>query len=277
MIIAGHYWLSIGYYGYLLRGTMLTGDARTQLRGLGIRTPPDTVISVVQRILNKESIYRISEGDLAVVAKKTATKIKKLLEEGKLSFLYEVQPELEAINGARSVAEPSDDLSRFSAEAASLLGRLGKFSAQYYSGQDLNVELLEALGLSTQESLNILEIRDGFIAKIATVDGTTADLQTLISLLYYVYVLRLHSAREHQPNRDIILSAAQAWAKGWMDGNLVLQKLASDVFIYQIWRGPEFLAAYKRSQSRSRRVERYYLQQFEETLNPGNSEEATNG
>ena len=75
---------------------MLIEDARKQLLGLGIRTPPEKVITVVQRIRNGESIYQISESDLSVVAKRTANKIKKLLEEGYLGFLWEVQPEIEA-------------------------------------------------------------------------------------------------------------------------------------------------------------------------------------
>ena len=257
-------------------------DARKELRGLGIRTPPATVKSVVQRIRNGESIYQISEGDLSVVAKKTANKIKALLEAGNLGFLWEVQPEIEAFHAATVEIEATADLPRYpvypgSTETELPWNRLQRFIDEEGIIGEVTVESLEHLGIPTQESLDILDSWDGFLGKLATEYGTVADLQKIIYTHQYVRLHRLRSVSAYKAPRGLLAHVAAAFAKGWVDGNIHLRKLAWDVFAYQIWRGPEFLAAFKRSQVRSRRVERYYLRLFEEALESGESVEATNG
>ena len=261
---------------------MLMNDARTQLRSLGMRMPPDVVRSVAQRIRNGETIYQITEGDQAVVAKRTANKIKVLLEDGKLGFLWEVYPEVEAIREVEVIRDREPRLQYHTAlvgrpEPKSLMDRMEIFHAQFGLGREINVEYLERLGIPTIEALKILELRDALQAKILSEQANLADFQRLVTLRLYVQFWQSNCESVHRPPTDVIHAAAAAGAKGWVDGDIVLEAMARDVFTYQIWRGPLHLEAFKRGQVGRRRVNRYHITQILGSMDTEDGTEDTDG
>ena len=227
---------------------MTPQEATTKLRALGIRMPVETVREAVQRLRNGESIYKLHSGDVHLVARATARKIKKRLDEGKLGFLFEVQPELEAINTAMERSQEfqhpiHEPLDWTTAESMSAKVReLGKDCPDV----DWNIESLERLGFPLEEALGLLVEHASL--EIRRVHWNLSDLQRFMELHYLVDYWAMHAQKFHRPPTEIINLAASAKAKGEIDTNPFLMQTAENMMDFQIWRGARFLEAFNQAQ-----------------------------
>ena len=66
-------------------------EAAKNLKALGFRVPLDTVVTVVQRLQNRDSLYRIYSETSPWISKGTVRKIRDLLKDGKLNFVLDLK------------------------------------------------------------------------------------------------------------------------------------------------------------------------------------------
>jgi hypothetical protein len=276
---------------------MFVRDARHELRTLGLRTPPEVVREAVQRLRNGESLYRLHSSKIPLIAKGTANKIKKLLDEGKLGFLFEVQPEVEAIDRAMgelpevpsylgiphrweidtSLNAEVGDLAHW--EAIERVNTKVKELEKNCPDVEWNIESLENLGIPLEAALELLVEQTSL--NIRRLQWTVSDLQRFMELYYLVDYMEMHVQKLHRPPLEIVKLAAFARAKGEINSSLFLIQTAENMMNFQIWRGPSFLKAFNQSQIASnrsaKRLKREYEKLFRAELNsiiyePGNED-----
>ena len=247
---------------------MKQSEAVTKLRALGLTRPVDVVREAVQRLRNGESVYRLHHEDPPLVAKATAKKIRDLLNEGKLSFLFEIQPGLEAAELAGEMIVTDSLPVRVSlsgdSSAQSVRDRVNNILS-VLPWFDWNIEHLESIGIPLNEAFRLKLEHDSLFVQLE--DLGAADLQRLLETSRIGLLCQRESAREHGAPYEYILLAAAAWAKGQIDNNPFLIITARNILGYQVWREqPEFLEAFKSAQIATHRVTRHLKQKYEEVL-----------
>ena len=282
---------------------MLISDASTRLRELGFRTPLEVVREAVQRLQNGESLYRLHSGEIPLVAKGTARKIKEFLDEGKLGFLFEIQPDLEAVRSVVNAVDADGTLeSEYSLEMSRFQRRDTSFAAYYQAFQerigeilsgeqrfDWNIEQLEAVGIPLDEALSLLVEHDILLTR--RLEWTRSDLRRYLEISYIATCSELHADKIHKAPYDFIELAAAAWARGMADRSPFLLTTSLNIISYQVWRGPRFLEAFSQAQVATHRAAKRLKKQYEETIhrylqlspegefeqNPEKSEEQADG
>ncbi|MDA1129645.1 MAG: hypothetical protein O2913_13265 [Chloroflexi bacterium] len=244
---------------------MKISEATNKLRALGVRTPVEVVGEAVQRLRNGESIYRLHSGVAHLVARATARKIKKLLDEGKLGFLFEVQPELETADTAIGKSQEF----RFLFPSAPLPdGTMADATVrelrEYCPDVDWNIESLERLGLPLEEALGLL------VEHASLQSGKTqwnlSDRRRFLEIHFFVDYWAMHAWKKHSPPHEIIKLAASAMAKGETDNNPFLMQTAENMMSFQIWRGARFLEAFNQAQIANNRSARRLKREYDELV-----------
>ena len=244
-------------------------EATTKLRALGITIPVEIVREAVQRLRNGESIYKLHSlrsGNVHLVARATARKIKKLLDEGKLGFLFEVQPELEAITSATRVAAegptrpmPPYDLATpdgFEARRKALLNDLPDV--------DWDIESLERIGIPLEEALDLLIEHDDIEARQAY--WTRYNMLRFLELHLLVSFCGEQAKKTNRAPYEFIEVAAFTGAKGEIDYNPFLVLLSKNILKYQVWRGHRFLESFQQAQFANNRAAKRTANQINNLL-----------
>ena len=242
---------------------MYLKEAGRKLRDLGLRTPPQVVLEAVQRIRNGESLYKLYSGDYPLVAKGTAKKIKGLLSEGKLSFLWEGKPELEAWTQATE-GVAGWELGRIDMRTAEAFEARVEELMSNLPGCDWNIEGLENAGIPLNEALNLLIEKDKLLQVIDT--WARPQLKRFLELNYLVAFSSREQGRKHDAPYELIELAAAAYAQGKVDRNPFLMSMGANLLEYQVWRGPQFLEAFNQAQVATSRVVRQSKQRYGKLL-----------
>ena len=248
---------------------MLLPELTTRLRELGLRTRPEVVCEAVQRLRNGESLYGLHSGETPLVAKGTARKIKKLLDEGKLGFLFEVRPGLEAAQSAGMEIEADSPVwiqNRFCKyrDEDEIRERVRTQSERFFSLSpdfDWNIEHLESIGISLDEALSLLVEHDTLRER--RTEWKFADLQRYIEIFHIALMCQQQSQREHGAPYEFVNLAAAAAAKAFIDDNRFLLKTSANILMYQVWRGSKFVEAFKRAQAPTHRAARQLKQKYD--------------
>ena len=75
------------------------------------------------------------------------------------------------------------------------------------------------------------------------------DFVRYVELHHYVSWRAQDLNRTHTAPHEIISLAARSYAKGDVDNNEYLRSVGRDIMRFQVWRGPEFLAAFNKVQA----------------------------
>ena len=131
-------------------------DPEVVLKRLGFRTEITLIREAAQRIKNGESLYKLYKpaGGLPLLAKGTATKVKKLLDQGKLGFLFNNHVEEEAVEEIVQGAGWLHDPPGLGSEIA-LINRLNELRPGL-PRVEWNIEVLESVGIPVSEGLDLL-------------------------------------------------------------------------------------------------------------------------
>ena len=242
-------------------------QAKTRLRKLGLTTSTDLVLEVARRLQNGEGLNSVSRG---LVAKGTVIKIKGFLNQGKLDFLLEIQPGLEAANEAirdlgaigLGPAIPRSGiqggLQSLEPRSVDLMSRLPPV--------EWDVEAVEDCGFLTEKALDLLVERDALVGKWRERSWSTPLLQRFLEIHYLVDFTRRQSAKKYGAPDEYIELAAREVARGDVDQNLMRRELGFAILRYRIWRpGPfvkAFIAGVPASHRAARRVKEQLLQEI---------------
>ena len=257
-------------------------EATIRLRALGLRTRLEVVQEAVQRIRNGESLYGLHSGEIPLMAKGTARKIKNLLDNGELGFLFEAQPALEAVRSAEEAVaaeklpEPLHHRvdGRNSIEMVSTPA-FAPFTSESFTDRvnemlsrlpwfNWNIEHLESIGIPLDEALSLLVERDTLFDRRPHWDRS--DLQRYVEIFYFAYFVHKQTWIAHKAPYAFIKLSAAAWAKGLVDQNPFLLATSEHILSYQVWRGPKFLEAFNRAQIATHRAARYLKARYEKLI-----------
>ena len=241
---------------------MFSSEETRKLRELGLTTLPEVVREAVQRIRNGEPLYRLHTGDIHLVAKGTATKIKDLANKGQLNFLFEVQPELEAAKSAMEAVD--NDSPGMISQSREAFNNTVRRHVSDLPNLDWDIEYLESTGIPLKEALALLVEWDDLDQRMG--EWKSSDLERYLEIYRIVYLCHQHKSKQHKAIYEVIKLAAKAWAKGEIDENSFLQATSRHMLRYQIWRGKEFIEAFKLAQVATTRAERQYKVQYEEFI-----------
>ena len=267
---------------------MLISDASSRLRKLGLRTPLEVVREAAQRLQNGESLYRLHSGEIPLVAKATARKIKELLDEGKLSFLFGIQPDVEAVRSAMEAVEAESGPEPFQSRPelvsqSKLASRIelmpGGSSFNVYPGVfkekadtfvfnmvnfDWNIEHLESIGIPLDEALSLLVEHDILLTRWPRWDSS--DDRRFAEISGIAIFCREQTQRKQGAPYELIKMSAVAWAKGLSDNSPFLLATSVNILSYQVWRGPQFLQAFNQAQVATHRAARRLKQKYEKLI-----------
>jgi len=247
-----------------------TRDARYRLREIGIRTPVDVVRQAVQRLKNGESVYALHNGRVRLLSKVTATKIAKLNNEGKLGFLLDSRPYIEAAENAISSAndamglvipigmlDPKGSRDQLTERILEIVPRLPQI--------DWNIEYLESVGIPSPEGLAILVEVDSFFEKMSQSPDRDAFAR-YVGHHYLVDFCRQENERKNSTPYELIKLASVTCAHGIIDNNQFLMKAGRGILSYQIWRGPQYIRAFDQAQVPTHRAVDQAKQQLMDKL-----------
>ena len=245
-------------------------DTTNELRKLGLRIPLAVVREAAQRLRNGESLYalyKMPDSGPPFIAKGTASKIKRLLDQGRLEILFGSQPEpqIEGSAFGASAIEDANDINeanqvRLAAESNPFLSRIVELRPRLPQ-VDWDIENLESVGIPTLEGLALLIQHDALMSQdIGT--WTRPVFQRYVELHYRVEFCREGSVRRNTAPLDLIKLAASSYANGLIDDNLFLKKAGRDILRFQVWRGQRFLRAYEIAQVPTHRAAEQLKIQF---------------
>jgi hypothetical protein len=242
-----------------------SSQVEVELKALGLRVHADIVLAVVQRYLNGETMYSLGTGRDRIVSKVTASKLKRLLDEGKLAFVVDALSDMASARRAGKVAEIAGGTKEF-VTVSKRRERQG-FDPIYQRMEEIRpqlpdvefaIESLESAGISTGEGLSMMkEISELAFRFLEGEKGWSRnDLIRHVELHYIVIFTQRDSAQNHQAPRELLRFAAKTFATGLVDENAFMLSVGWDVLRYQIWRGRQYLEAFQEAQRPSTRVAR---------------------
>ena len=251
---------------------MQVHEATTKLRALKIRVPVEVVREAVQRLRNGESVYRLHHEFPPLVAKATAKKIRDRLNDGKLSFLFEIQPEFEAAQEERTaVEEDTPDWLRHPLRGfltkEDVREEVGRKAAAYrktFTWFEWDIENLEAIGIPLDEALDLMVEHTMLLDRKS--EWGYPDLRRYIEITQIILTCRKQSQKEYGAPLEFIKLAAATFAKGFDEWNSFLEQTSVNILRYQVWRGPKFVEAFKRAQIPTHRAARHLKRSYDEQI-----------
>lgn len=261
-------------------------SAKDRLAQLGLRTDPATVRSVVSHLSQRKSQYALYKGTVAVVSKVTARKIKRLWEEGKLSFLLDlplaektirqVFPLLAETDEQRRAREESEEQEniREEIEALKVPGaratdwddpfrfarlKLVRGAEQLVLEAEWSIAGLEVAGVPQSQVLGLLLEYDALHIKriVAEIHRSPPSEEWMMDFPGIDRYMALHYLVDFQRRHpgapfEVVSIAADLCAKGILVQNNRYISAGEDLLRYEAWRGPEYQRAYFKA------LERYY-------------------
>ena len=241
-----------GYYGQ-------NRLVKKQLRDLGIRIDVVRAKSIYDQFkmgATRYSLHTIHPGEtMPVVAKNTAYKMHRLYEEGRLSFLGDIDAVKNTFDGVTDSAfiegegEGYDFLKAFQpieTERAGIDLRAEQVLSQYES-VNWTLREIEEAGIPTIQALEMLERVDMVNEEVRDSGWTISRLIKMLQL-YVLFSWYRDDVPEPKdgPPFDLLKQAAACNARGRIEGNLTLARASHDAVRYQIWRAGIHLDTYRR-------------------------------
>jgi len=257
-------------------------DAAEKLRELGLTTSPEVVREAVQRIKNGESLYGLYMGEIRLMAKATAVKVKNLLDAGKLDFLLDMGAELEEVTAATEEVTAATEEVKALMEAADpehppMMSRkdLSRLAREQFNDNvrwrlselpdnEWDIECLESIGIPLQKALNLLIEKGHLFQRVGEWLGP--DLKRYMAIYRIVLLCQQQETKVHKAPYPYIELAAEAWANGEIDGNSLLQTTSLNILRFQAWRGSDFFEAFQRAQVATNRAARRSKEQYEKNI-----------
>lgn len=261
-----------------------------ELKALGLRSSAETVLSAVQRYMNGESMYAVGTGRDRIVSKVTASKLRRLLDDGKLASVLEMLSDMAAARRAGKVAEIAGGTKEFVtvSKRAERRGfdpinqRMEEIRPQL-PDVEFSIESLESARISTREGLSMMKEIDELAFRFLEGEKgwSRKDLIRHVELRYIVIFAQRDLAQKHQAPRALLRFAAETFATGLVDENAFMLSVGWDVLRYQIWRGRQYLEAFQEAQRPSTRVarrrNRWAFDEIDRILQQDETQEGQNG
>ena len=253
-------------------------EFQEQLRSIGLRTEARLVLIVVLHIKAGGSLYKLYERTLPIVSKRTAEKIRRLYEDGKLDFLVEgtraeqllerLYPFTDETQGERQsreelrVQEDEVEILEHLREARPrglevVRDALGNHRIEVMDRLptvEWNIKGLERANISQPRALKLLAEFDGLNMKrrqsvvtdtddIGKKQTWLADFPGIDRYVALHYLAEFSAAHKNAPYR-LLDKAATLTAKGSLELDNRLWAAGTNIVRYEIWRGPSYLEAY---------------------------------
>jgi len=231
-------------------------EAGKRLKALGLRLPLDTVVTVVQRLGNGDSLYSLFTEEPPLLSKGAARKIRDMLADGTLNFVLDME-ELPPFwtKSIEVVEELTVEHEAGFAYAPNTSGlgarrRPDRIRARFEILRPLlplvhwNIGYLETSGVPLEVGLQLLVEHDLLEQQITDAKSSHLIIQRFVAL-HYIVAYYLHAKN---PPYTFIDKAAMSYAKGLIDNNPFLRSAGEGLVRYQVWRGPEFFSAFNNAQ-----------------------------
>ena len=218
-----------------------------RLRDLKIRLSVDEVAQIVQRLVNGESVYQITNPDGAH-AKDTVRKIRVLLEDGQLDFVVDAQHEQTVAQAAITEGKEVGG-GHWSSDAAAPGGleRTIQTVLADLPDVDWSIGALKECGIETGVALSLMLQHDELEQRKG--QWKPADLRKYVEAQLLVDFLMRHQDRLHRPPIAFAQLAAEAKAAGIVDNNRALREIGENIIRYQVWHGGPYREAFEQAQT----------------------------
>jgi hypothetical protein len=244
-------------------------DTNERLRAMGLRTPVEQVLLVAARLERGEPLYplytaQVSKGEEKPrINKRTALKIKRLWEAGRLKFLFE-KPEETVLRGTAALAQallhavsiarvPSSRFVPVSPfETVKLERERRKCIIEALPQHDWSVIGIEKAGIEPWMAIHLLKMYDILKDQVdEALLAAESDDTALLSRELVTWYVQLHYMVQFHKDclPEVPPGSAIAWASSWFAEGVTadnewLMQLGKNVMRYAIWRGDEHAQAF---------------------------------